>query len=101
MESATKNREQEMFTMIKASQESGISNKAYCEREGIRPANFYYWQKRYRESQIKTEDKFIPMQVEQTLNGLKEIEICYPNGVRVKLPQGIDLSVIRSFIGLL
>jgi hypothetical protein len=102
MEKNTKqSRAEEMFTMIKISQESGMSKKAYCEQQGLALSNYYYWQKRYRASQHPTQGKFIPLNVVQGIDSLPQIEICYPNGVRLRLPQSIELSVIRSMIGII
>jgi hypothetical protein len=102
MRNKTKQRsEDEMFALIKACKESGHNNKTFCEQQGIGQATFYYWQRKFRENAINVSDEFIPVRVQQSANCTKEIEICYPNGVRVKLPQGSDLSIIRSFIGLL
>lgn len=78
-----------------------MNNKTFCEQHGIGQAMFYYWKKKYIQSQSTHERKFIPVRINDTQVQTGEIEICYPNGVRLKLPQGIDLSVIRSFIGLL
>ena len=86
----------------------GIARRASCKEHGISLATFYNWQKKYRESQIKADDKFIPViistptkQSEQVIAKKIEIEISYPNGVRVKINQEIDLPMLRSLIGIL
>jgi hypothetical protein len=102
MKNITKRQHQEdMFTLIKTCRESGRSNKEFCKQQNISEAVFYYWQKKYRETLPITRDGFVPLKIEQALNCTNEIEICYPNGVHVKLQQGFDMSVIRSFICLL
>lgn len=90
-----------MFALIKICLESGLNNKTFCEQHGIGQAMFYYWKKKYILSQSIPEAKFIPVRIKDTQIQRGEIEICYPNGVRLKLPEGTGLSVIRSFIGLL
>lgn len=92
---------EKMFELIKTCQESGMNNKAFCEQHGIGQAMFYYWKKKYNQSQLASEGKFISVRIKDNQVQTGEIEICYPNGVRLKLSQGIDLSIIRSFIGLL
>lgn len=102
MENTVKSRrEEEMFAIVEASEKCGITKKAYCKKQGLSAANFYYWQKKYRESHTPTEERFIPVQVKSNPVHIGEIEICYPNGVRVKLSQGMELPVIKSLIGLL
>jgi hypothetical protein len=34
--------------VIQQSQESGLSNRAYCQREGINERTYYYWQRKIR-----------------------------------------------------
>ena len=93
-------RESEMFALVKTCLKGEVSRKDFCIAHNISQANYYYWQKKYQESLVKS-DNFIPVKIQQPFTSSKEIEICYPNGVRVKLPQGSDLAMIRSFIGLL
>jgi hypothetical protein len=97
----TRSTPEKMFALIKTCEESGLNNKTFCEQHGIGQAMFYYWKKKYIQSQSTHERKFISVRIKDTQFQTGEIEICYPNGVRIKLSQGIDLSVIRSFIGLL
>ena len=39
--------------IVRARTESGLSIKAYCESEGIRPSQYFYWQRRLREAAVK------------------------------------------------
>jgi transposase-like protein len=87
-----------MLNMIKTSLESGLSNKSFCKQQGISDAVFYYWLKRYQQKMLPEEERFIPIQVKTIPALIKEIEICYPNGVRIKIPEGIDVSLLRSLI---
>ena len=90
----------QMLDMIKTCMESGVSNKTFCKNQGITEGVFYYWRKRYQQKSTPQEERFIPVHVKtpQPLN--KEIEICYPNGVRVKLPEGMEISLLHSLISL-
>jgi len=94
-------REQEMFRIVETALGSGFSNKAFCEQQGIQQANFYYWKKKYQQRLLPHQDKFISLQAPPTNCCTNELEICYPNGVRLRLPLGMDISIVRSFIGLL
>ncbi len=100
--------EKEKFDFVKSCKESGMVRKVYCKEHGVSLATFYNWHKKYRESELNTDEKFIPVvlssqtkQPEQTIAKNIEIEISYPNGVRVKLNQEMDLPMLRSLIGLL
>ena len=100
--------EKEKFAFVKSCIESGMVKKAYCKEHGVRSATFYNWHKKYRETELNTEEKFIPLvisspakQPEKIVAKHIEIEISYPNGVRVKLNQEMDLPMLRSLICLL
>lgn len=91
--------QEKMFSLIKSCKESGMSNKDFCEQHGIGQAMFYYWQKKLTESQSNKPESFIPV----SFNSDKrhpEMEIIYPNGIRLKLAPTTDLSIIRILIGL-
>ena len=96
-----RNNAQSMFALIKTCEESGMNNKTFCEQNGIGQAMFYYWKKKYKETQTPHEKMFIPLHIKGDEASRDAIEICYPNGVRIKISRGTDLSIIRSFIGLL
>lgn len=100
--------EKDKFAFVKSCLESGMIKKAYCKEHGISLATFYNWHKKYMEAGHKNEGKFIPLvisspskQPEQTLARNIEIEISYPNVVRVKLKQEMDLLMLRSLVGLM
>lgn len=76
-----------------------MSNKDFCQQKGIGQAMFYYWQKKLSESQHNNPEGFIPIQINKD-KGHPEMEILYPNGVRLKLAPTTDLSIIRILIGL-
>jgi transposase-like protein len=89
-----------MFSLIKSCQESGLSNKDFCQQHGIGAAMFYYWLKKLKDSELDKPERFIPVQVKKEKGQSDPIEITYPNGVRIKLNHTRDLSVIRILIGL-
>ena len=101
MKKTNSTREQEMFRLVETALGSGFSNKTFCEQQGIDQANFYYWKKKYQQTRLEYQDKFISLQAPPTNCRTNELEICYPNGVRLRLPLGMELSVVRSFIDLL
>ncbi len=95
--------EKEKIAILNSFIENGTTRRAYCKEQGISLATFYNWQKKYREAELKTDAKFIPVvittpteQPAQAKSKNIEIEISYPNGVRVKLNQEMDLPMLRS-----
>ncbi|NJO67907.1 MAG: IS66 family insertion sequence element accessory protein TnpB [Bacteroidetes bacterium] len=92
--------QEKMFSLIKSCKESGMTNKDFCQQNNIGQAMFYYWQKKMQESKQALPTGFIPVKVKNESSFTNPIEILYPNGVKLRLAQGTDLSVVRVLIGL-
>ncbi|RRA92425.1 IS66 family insertion sequence element accessory protein TnpA [Paenimyroides viscosum] len=75
------------LAMIADWQQSGKSKRAYCKENGINEAVFYYWLERSDEKKSKT-GKFIAIEEETSQD---EIELIYPNGVRLKVANNLAL----------
>ncbi len=104
------NNEIEMFALIKSSMSSGISRDSFFRQHGISAPTYYYCYKKFMKSNNNTDDTIIPVIIPEpknqpgqniTVSKKTELEICYPNGVKVKLTQELDLQVVRSLLGLM
>ncbi|WP_224996876.1 IS66 family insertion sequence element accessory protein TnpB [Cesiribacter sp. SM1] len=88
---------EKMFKLVEDCLRSGKTQKQYSQEVGIGYARFNYWVCRYRkQQQPMTSAGFIKV---DTLPVSEDLEICYPNGVRLKA-QGADLSLISQLIRL-
>ena len=91
--------------MIEKRQTSGMSVQAYCLAEGITPANYYYWLKRLRVKGNPESPKMIPVCIEKTFQCQgavnDQLELTYPNGVRLSLPRGCEFNLIRELVFIL
>lgn len=83
-----------MSTMIEDWQSSGKSKKQYCLEKGINEAKFYYWYSKINDTE-GSPGGFIP--IEKT-SATREIEVVYPNGVRLKVDN--DLLLLAQLIHL-
>ena len=93
--------------------ESGLSQTAFCKREGIARSTFQHWMKRSQEDKVnrpkkvKNQGKFIPLKIKSstssTLPVLSSdiIELTYPNGVCLKLKSNLSLDQLRQYISLI
>lgn len=81
-----------MLSMIADWQQSGKSKKAYCAEKGINEAKFYYWISRIKET---NSGSFITI---DKASKQIDIEIIYPNGVRIKVEN--DLGLLSQLIRL-
>ena len=90
-----------MFALVEEWQQSGLTQVVFCENKKISPNTFTNWHNKYKQQPNALVKAFIPVTIarnEQTSCG--EIEIHYPNGVRVVLPNNSDLSMVRTFINM-
>ncbi|WP_432713016.1 IS66 family insertion sequence element accessory protein TnpA [Pedobacter sp.] len=83
-----------MIAMIEDWRSSGKSKKQYCLEKGINAAKFYYWYSRSKETE-STPGVFIPI---EKRSGTREIEVFYPNGVKLKVDG--DLLLLSQLIHL-
>lgn len=88
----------EMFPIIEEWQGSSLSKTAFCKQKGIVKSVFYYWQKRHKEAQ--STGGFVPIKInnENRTSNPSVIEIAYPNGVIVRLPNQTLPSIIRQYL---
>ncbi|WP_044208259.1 hypothetical protein [Flammeovirga sp. OC4] len=77
-------RKEEMYTHLEAFQNSGLTQKAYCELHSIKVTTFSYWiTKKRQEENEDDQAHFIPVRFSKTV--AQKITIEYPNGVKVHL----------------
>jgi transposase-like protein len=99
--------EKEMFSIVKSCIDSGNSRREFCQQQGISKATFYNWYKKYKDSELKSPERFIPVKVivpgsrQNATDNRPVIEINYPNGVRLNLQGTTDISFIRSLVGVI
>lgn len=106
--------------VYKRFQSSGLSARDFCHNECIAEAKFYYWKRKLKE-QTQQEDQqpgFVPIVFSgstaqlQAVNTVQQktipehmppcdenvFEIVYPNGVKLRVPVGADLTHLRTLI---
>lgn len=77
-------RKEEMYAHLEAFQNSGLTQKAYCELHSIKAATFSYWVTKKRQEENEYDQaRFIPISPTKTV--AQKITIEYPNGVKVHL----------------
>lgn len=87
-----------MFAMIEKYEQGSESQVSFCNRVGIKIHCFRYWLNRYRQQNESgpgfvrvTGDSFIPS---------VDIELRFPNGVRVGLGQQPNVELVAQLIRL-
>lgn len=83
-----------MRAVVEDWKSSGKSKKQYCLEKGINAAKFYYWYSKINDIESSPRG-FIPIEKTSTT---REIEVVYPNGVRLKVAN--DLLLLSQLIHL-
>lgn len=99
-----------MYSLIEKWRESGISQNKFCIRENISKSTFGYWVMKFRKekgitrSSLKNPKTFIPLELTEAISSPatenQQIEINYPNGIRLNCPMNIDTVQLKSLINI-
>jgi len=98
--------------LIAEQKESGLTIIDFCSNHGIVPSTFHYWKKKFSKKSVRKD--FIPLVVKPSGTDLPEgstcteitnrkeatLELVYPNGTMLRLPQEMDLELLRTLIHL-
>ena len=96
---------EEAITMMENQQSSGLSIQAFCVAVNINPATYYYWRKRQKLNENPESSRLIPVCIEKSIQhsgtNSANLELTYPNGVRLSIPQSYELNLIRELVLIL
>lgn len=89
---------EEMFPLIAEWESSNENQIQFCQSKGINPSVFSYWRKKYLEEQSVDTTCFTEIAPPELQD---KIEVCYPNGVHIKLPtSSSSLATLQALIQL-
>jgi hypothetical protein len=92
-----------MFEAIRLWQQSGLTKKAWCEKNNVTCSTFHYWYKRYRleESEPSTDHRseggFVQLMVDPS-STLAWCELILRDGRKLAFRQPVSAEFIRSLI---
>ena len=93
---------EQMFKMISTWQQSGLTQKAFCEQNAIRYHVFHYWYKCFRNMQIPTKDEgFIPLSIQPScvMNSSSAfVELMLTDGKRLLFHQPVSSDYLKAII---
>jgi len=93
--------EEEMRCHIQTWQQSKQTQHEYCHQNNLTYHKFIYWLSKFHRKDKSKETAFIHVQMEQPVHGSNpELEIAYPNGVRLRVPSG-DIQFIGQLIRII
>jgi hypothetical protein len=88
---------------IERQEASAQSIVAFCAREGLSPASFHAWKRRFRRHQRATrqraaDEALVPVHiVSDPTRGIGSIEVQWPGGVALRA-QGCDMQTIIAAV---
>ncbi len=89
----------EMFDKILAWQQSGLTQKAFCEQHNIAYHVFHYYYGRFRIKENYKPASFIKLQLpSDALSVSAHIELILPDGKRLLFHQGVSVDFLKSLI---
>ena len=109
MKHRNQERAEEMELAIALWRESGLSKYAFCRNEKIGRATFNYWLKKYgntlnpplsKKISKPKKQSFVPVTISSPEQSDAELEIEYPNGVKLRLPFDLSQDKLRTLIDL-
>lgn len=88
-----------MFPIIEEWESTDESREIFCKRHDVPISTFSYWRTRYAKSRHADQSpKFVKLTPEPPSS---DLEIIYPNGVKIRLPHSSSLSDLRTLIHLI
>ena len=90
--------EEQKYAMIEQWQQSGLSQKKFCEHNNIAYHHFHYWYKRYGNRQAADgAGKFVTVKVNSPSPAIS-MELQCPDGKRILFHQPISVDYLKALI---
>lgn len=91
--------------MIERRLSSGLTVQEFCESENMNVATYYYWHQRLRLKGSEETSMLVPISIEKAVqqlhSNMENLELTYPNGVRISVPLYSEKNLIRELILIL
>jgi len=93
---------EQMFGMISLWQQSGLTQKYFCEQHAICYHVFHYWYKCFRTAQLVVKDEgFIPLKIEPSIainTTCAQVELLLTDGKRLSFYQPVTSDYLKALI---
>lgn len=97
-----KSKQQKFFEDIIRWQQSGLSQKSWCEQYNVAYSAFHYWYRRFRNQQAVSKhsksDGFVQLLVQDRAAGTPWCELVLGSGHRLFFHQPVSAEFIRSLL---
>ena len=86
---------EKMLHLVEVYQQSGLSQRAFCQEQGLKLSQFPYWIQKVRKEK-QASSGFVQLSPPEPA---AQMEVIYPNGVKVRLPAQ-DLQLVSRLLHL-
>jgi len=88
---------------LDAHQESDLSIAAFCKKEGISEAAYYYWRRKLTGSVSKLEEKSAPNFLEVVVPSPETtaFELVFTSGITLRINPGMDNQMLKQLLSAL
>ena len=101
-------RVQEMFRVVERFRDSGLTQKSFCQTEGIALSTLQYWISRYKKQKSQNQQSgsafpelFVELKPQSEVSSFNNtIVVSYPNGVKLRLHKDVDVTLLKELIAL-
>lgn len=93
----SKDVQQQMFEYIDQWQQSGLTQKSFCQKVNLSYHIFHYWYKRYRDKSIKPSSSFIKLDV-SAMSVAAHAELILADGKRLLFHQPVSADYLKTLI---
>lgn len=87
-----------MFAHMRAWQQSGLTQKKYCQGQNIAYHLFHYWYRKFRQEQTGSPGGFIQLQ-SAVSSQIPFAEFTFPGGGRILFHQPVSIEYLKALAG--
>jgi hypothetical protein len=87
-----------MFENIRAWQQSDVSQKGWCRRQGVPYHIFHYWYRKFKDQQESAEGSGSFVQLAMTPTPASECEVTFADGTRIVFHRPVPAQYLRSLL---
>lgn len=87
--------QENMLQLVELYEESGLSQRAFCQEQHLKVSQFTYWIHKVRKEK-QAASGFLQLSPPEPV---AQMEVVYPNGVKVRLPAR-DLQLLSRLLHL-
>lgn len=90
--------QEKMFSIIRAWQQSDVSQKEWCRQQGIAYHIFHYWYRRYKEAHTSSEDTASFVRLSVVAEEQSSCEVIFTDGTKIIFRQPVSALLLKSLL---